>query len=377
MGVPLLITSHRHHQLEDKDGDLKLDVNKLTSQHWVLSDAGHGEVFISSVRKEQLSADKEDVKMSSSKGDAERWRITNAGSGKVFIQRQTGTFLQDFRGHVKLTQNADEWERWNIATTDNKDACHYPSLKLFCFSVIRSWGTELNLMRKQHELGAGIFGCDFSMVLSDSKKSLGNDYETTEISHKLLKSKKAMYKNSDLFLSVWSRVKKEGTYKHADWIIKTDSDTVFFPDRLRARLGGKMHAQTHSTFFANCAAKDDVQAAENPHFMYGPLEVFSFKAVDTFFIGAEKCKKEVGLGESMWEERYITHCLELLGTKINPHLSLNLLSDPHCDNTGATPDCTGDAVAFHNFSSTESFSECWTTAHGSEVGVANEVNSKK
>merc|ERR1712129_79506 len=44
-------------------------------------------------------------------------------------------------------------------------------------------------------------------------------------------------------------------------------------------------------------------------------------AVDTFFMGASKCKKEVGLGKSMWEERYITHCLQLLGTKINPHLS--------------------------------------------------------
>merc|ERR1711997_804474 len=136
-----------------------------------------------------------------------------------------------------------------------------------------------------------------------------------------------------------------------------------------------MHARTHSTFFANCAAKDDIQSKENPHFMYGPLEVFSYKAVDTFFIGASKCRKEVGLGKSMWEERYITHCLQLLGTKINPHLSLNLLSDPHCGQTAVS--CIGDAVAFHNFSSTESYTECWTTARGSEAGVANQVENKK
>merc|ERR1712066_795593 len=89
-----------------------------------------------------------------------------------------------------------------------------------------------------------------------------------------------------------------GAYKHADWVIKTDPDTVFVSDRLRARLGGPVHARTHSTFFANCAAKVDVQAKEHPHFMYGPLEVYSSKAVDTFFIHFDECDKKVGMAST-------------------------------------------------------------------------------
>merc|ERR1719491_1655005 len=176
-----------------------------------------------------------------------------------------------------------------------------------------------------------------------------------------------MYKNSDLFLSVWQRVKADGRFKAADWTIKTDPDTVFLPDRLRARLGGRAHAAHYSTFYANCAAKVDIQSKEHPHFMYGPLEIFSSAAMEVYFKGSDKCKKEVGLGKSMWEERFMTHCLEFLGTKINPHMSLHLLSDPHCDNSGVAPDCLGDSVAFHNFSSVESHTECWTAAHGPEA----------
>merc|ERR1712066_741850 len=174
-----------------------------------------------------------------------------------------------------------------------------------------------------------------------------------------------MYKNSDLFMKAWQKVKEEGAYKHADWVIKTDPDTVFVSDRLRARLGGPVHARTHSTFFANCAARDDVQAKEHPHFMYGPLEVFSQAAIDTLFTGMESCKTEVGLGKDMFEERYITHCLEVLGVKMNVYMDLHLLQDPRCDNTVAVPDCTSDAVAFHHtfFRSPEAYSKCWKTAH--------------
>jgi len=223
----------------------------------------------------------------------------------------------------------------------------------------------VGMMKKQKELGAGIFGCDESMVLSDTKINLGGDYHTTVISSNLLSTGKAKHKNSELFLEIWEKVKDEGQYKGAHWIVKADSDTVFFADRLRARVGGPEHARTHSTFFANCDAKEDIQAEEHSHFMYGPLEVFSEKAADTFFKHFEKCKTTVGLGETMWEERYLTHCLELLGTKMNTHQSMHLLSDPHC-NHGVKPDCAGTSVAFHNFSSTEAYTACWEKGHGSE-----------
>merc|ERR1712150_284316 len=105
-----------------------------------------------------------------------------------------------------------------------------------------------------------------------------------------------MFKNSDLFLKVWERIRVDARYKAADWTVKVDPGTVFFPDRLRARLGSKSHARSHATFYANCAANEDVQAAERPHFMYGAIEIFSTAAVEAFFQGADRCKGEVGLG---------------------------------------------------------------------------------
>lgn len=362
--MPLVISSHRKAPLSPK---LKLKEPNSADHpdhHWTLTDAGDGEVFITGKDGKHLGGKDGELSESSNKGAPQKWRITNGGAGKVFIQRQAGTFLQDFKGELKLAQNADEWEKWTISSGDGVDACHFASVKLFCLTVIRSWGHEVGMMKKQKELGAGIFGCDESMVLSDAKIDLGGGYHTTVIESELLSTGKAAKKNSELFLKSWEKVKTAGNYKGAHWIVKADSDTVFFADRLRSRVGGPEHARTHSTFFANCAAEDDVQAKEHEHFMYGPLEVISEKAADTFFKHFEQCKTSVGLGSSMWEERYLTHCLELLGTPMNTHLSMHLLSDPHC-NEGAKPDCAGTSVAFHPFSTTDAYTKCWNKGGGS------------
>jgi len=368
LDVPLVISSHRE-ALLGAGLTLKDAGEHPSSKHWTMADAGQGEVYLTGADGKQLGVDEDgELAESSEKGDVQKWKIMNGGLGKVFIEHQSGGYLQDFRGELKLTDTADEWEKWTISPGDGVDACHFPSVKLFCVTVIRSWGHEVGLMKKQKELGAGIFGCDETMVLSDTKINLGGDFHTTVISSELLSTDKAMHKNSQLFLKIWEKVREVGLYKDAHWVVKTDSDTVFFADRLRARVGGPEHARSHSTFFANCAAKVDVQVQEDDqaHFMYGPLEVFSEKAADTFLSTQhfEKCKTSVGLGESMWEERYLTHCLELMGTKINPHMSLHLLRDEHCD--GVDPDCTGDSVAFHNFSSVEAYTACWKKGHGSE-----------
>lgn len=380
LGVPLFFKSHRDLLLEDKNGVLSTGEHKSSPQQWVLSDAGNGEYTISSHGKDLLSGDETKVSLRHEAGAAgQKWSISGAGIGQAFVRSKDGSYLQDDHGKLRLTGNADEWEKWTIYKEDGAAACHFPSLELFCITVMRSWGHELALLKKQQELGAGIFDCGESLVLSDKEEELGGGKRSVLISHHLLSQKKGLYKNSDLFLSTWQRVKEDGRYKAADWTVKADPDTVFLPDRLRARLGGKHHATSFSTFYANCAAKVDIQSKEHPHFMYGPLEIFSVAAMDTYFTGVDKCKKEVGVGESMWEERFMTHCLELLGTKINPHLSLHLLRDPHCDGSKVSSDCLGDSVAFHNFSSVDAYTECWSVAHGSEAGgsESNTIQSKK
>jgi len=349
---------------------------------WVLSDAGHGFVFITSNQTNQLGDNGHSLSLEPNKTNAEKWRITSAGGGKVFLQRQRGFFLTAYGGNVGLTHHADKWEKWSVLTAEGERACQFSDLELFCFTVTRAraGGSEAKLLRRQCELGAGIFGCDESLVLSDAEESLGPSCSTTLIAP----LNETTEFDGELFLEAWERVqvKEDGRFKAADWIIKVDPDAVFFPERLRTRLGGKMHSRTHSTFFANCnpqaaGSERGRQPGEHAHFMHGPLQVFSFKAVDTFFIHADFCRRKIELDSSMPEGRYMTHCLKLVGTNINPHMSLHLLSDPHCDNPWTAPECTSEAVAFHNFSSTEAYTECWTTAHSSDTGAANEVEVKK
>jgi len=278
-----------------------------------------------------------------------------------------------------LTSNADAWEKWSVSTIDGNEGCHFQSTSLFCFTVMRSWGFGLGVLQKQIELGAGIFGCEDFLVLSDKEVQLSStpQVRTTLITDESMSNRRGMYKNSGLFLNIWKKVKVDGRYKAADWIIKSDPDTVFLPDRLRMRVGGKTHANHRATFYANCAAKVDVQSAEHPHFMYGPLEVFSNAAVVAYFGSGDRCEKEVGLGDAMWEERYMTHCLELLDVKMNTHLSLNLLSDPHCDNIEVSSDCSSGAVAFHNFGTSESYQQCWSNAHAGAVDASSMLVEKK
>merc|ERR1719203_2427159 len=148
---------------------------------------------------------------------------------------------------------------------------------------MRSQSDEPALLRKQYELGAGIFACDDSIVFSDGKKSLAPDYVSTMISP----AGPSMFDDRGLFRQVWDKVKADGSFKSADWVVKVAPDTVFFPARLRARVGGPMHSRTHSTFFANCvgevAAGSKRKHWEHEHFMSPAFQVYSFKAVDTFF----------------------------------------------------------------------------------------------
>jgi len=82
-------------------------------------------------------------------------------------------------------------------------------------------------------------------------------------------------------------------------------------------------------------------------------------------------------GADMWEERYMTHCLELLGAHLNPHLSLNLLKDPHCDNSDEEPDCTSGATAFHHkFTTPDAYDKCWGNALSSKEGGMVEIEVK-
>merc|ERR1712039_879208 len=94
-----------------------------------------------------------------------------------------------------------------------------------------------------------------------------------------MKHEASEYSDKHLFEKVWDHVWHDGRYRLADWVVKTDPDTVFLPNRLHGRLGGSSHAGSHATFYANCGFSA-VDA-----YLYGPLQVFSSAAVDAYYAG--------------------------------------------------------------------------------------------
>jgi len=358
--------------------------DKGSAAHWILSDAGEGKVFITSRQGERLR-DADGIARVASAGvpDGEAWVLADAGEQKVFLRGDRDERLKDHDGELQLTTNADEWEKWFVTAVDGSPVCQFSPNRLFCFTVMRSWGNDLEILEAQSSRRAGIFGCDERMILSDKEIDLGKtpgEDRTIAISghDSILSEGAGLYKNSDLFLKIWDAVDRDGRYKYMDWTVKVDPDAVFLPDRLKVRLGGGSHSKHHPTFFANCGAKVDVQSSEHPNFMYGALEVFSQAAVTTYFKGKHRCQNEIraGAAHSMWEERYMTKCLELLGVAMNTWRNLHLLSDAHCDNSKEIPDCAGNAVAFHNFSTPEAYLQCWADAHP-EDGMLSPIQVKK
>jgi len=240
---------------------------------------------------------------------------------------------------------------------------------------MQSWGVDLALMRTQQARNAGIFGCEEWLVLSD---------ETTELSTKITTlipalpsgEEMPMYENPNLFMAVWEEVRKDGRYEAADWVVKTNPDTVFFPARLRLRVA-RNYKPDSAVLFSNCAAKKDVRTTDREYFMHSSLEVFSRTATRLFFDQQHRCRQEVGRGTAMAEERYITQCLELVGANlVNTNMSLQLLEDVECDNTQVTPDCSSRSAAFHNFSDVDSFNKCWFAAEYNEYGDDGEIKGQ-
>lgn len=152
-----------------------------------------------------------------------------------------------------------------ITTTTTTTPRRYVSL--FCFTLARSYGFEIDITRLQLAKGTGIFDCDETVVFSDVRTwiSQGPTYlvnpdgtkpeiliETVDIGMKLspyidklalvngdeaaLQNVAASWRNAPHLVECWRRLLEDGRYKFHDWVVKVDPDAAFFPARLRARL---------------------------------------------------------------------------------------------------------------------------------------------
>lgn len=242
-------------------------------------------------------------------------------------------------------------------------------LILFCFSYAHQHTYEAVLIKAQLKARAGIFGCDDWMVLSDVAFVLArkpNMLKTSAITSALDAGMQAS-QHPQTVHEEFQVLEADGRWKRSDLIVKVAPDAVFFPSRLQKLFEADPHVASRGTFFANCAAQDDVQAKERPHFMYDPLQVFTKAAITAYFFGGTTfCHNVLRASGPSAGARYVTACLEGLGIRMETDFSFNLLRDKHCDDGRNPSPCVADSVAFHNFSSTQDYFACRREAQASE-----------
>lgn len=235
-----------------------------------------------------------------------------------------------------------------------------------------SHGVEVDLVKAQLNRNISIFRCHEWALFSDVEIELAKEpsiVRTTPISSKLSAEAgedgipRRRLERQRQFHKVFRRLEEDGRWSSVDVIVKVDPDAVFFPSRLLDHLRRIPRVATTAMFFANCGATADgamvdVQARERPQFMYGPLEIFSRGALEAFFQGGHaQCRVTIDESDEMWEDRYMTLCLEMTGVEFHTDLSLDLLADSHCQPISPYP-CLSDSVAFHAFPTVKSYFAC-------------------
>lgn len=234
------------------------------------------------------------------------------------------------------------------------------SPSLFCWSLFQTTTYEMAIMQNQLDEGVGIFQCDDYALLSTNEVTKMGTVDGKEI--KTLKVEKAEITrsvdgtagNAKLFMNCWEVIVKDGRWKQHAWIIKADPDAVIIPYRIRDHL--RPHI-LENVYVVNCNA-----FPESPNFpmMYGSVEIYSFKAIDTYAARVGLCYEDMGSMLGAWgEDYYMTHCLDHIGVgRISDFVSVG-------DNVCSGGSCADSAFsAFHPYKDVTAWQNCWDYAHG-------------
>mmetsp|Transcript_137609 Transcript_137609/g.343444 ORF Transcript_137609/g.343444 Transcript_137609/m.343444 type:complete len:647 (+) Transcript_137609:77-2017(+) len=240
------------------------------------------------------------------------------------------------------------------------------SPRLFCYSVVRATGYELDLMKEQLKKAVGIFACDtYALFSSPTSVFLGiapaeiggvpvNSYIFKEAAVGISKDNTAG--NTLLFMNVWDAVREHGEWAKADFTMKVDPDAVLMPERLKDHL--RPYMDWGATYIKNCN-----KVPGNPDFpmMFGALEVFSRDALQIYYDNQDMCNKTLPW-QTWGEDFYMTKCLDKLN--VVGLGDFKILGDNLC--TGAK---CGDGLmaAYHPFKEIATWFDCWGQASVAKV----------
>jgi len=230
-----------------------------------------------------------------------------------------------------------------FASTTTMDTC---PLKLFCFTVLSMSDTYTRLLMAQVENRASLFACDEHMAITaGGKLKLGQSWLTYQINP--LVGKPALDNIAVMFKHAWDAVIKDSRFRMADWTVKVDPDTVFFPRRLCRHLSDLQLPPENRLFVTNCGRYP------GPPKMFGGLEVFTRPAVEAYAWGMNKCRRELEYTK-MPEDEFMQQCLYMLG--VSSFFDDQLVGDERCWPTN----CTNiTRAAYHAYADVGKYMTCW------------------
>mmetsp|Transcript_99387 Transcript_99387/g.290113 ORF Transcript_99387/g.290113 Transcript_99387/m.290113 type:complete len:427 (-) Transcript_99387:207-1487(-) len=286
----------------------------------------------------QEDSDQVTVTPAASHGHAQRHVNTTA---KPTTTTRTGTSTTTVTTRTTLPPTT-------TLTTRTTTTTYFPTL--FCYSIMRSDGYELGLVRTQLSKGVSIFACESWRVYSDVKTWLTPgppvrlDSTVLKVGLQAKAGVKEHILNTEIFLQAWQQAWDENLIQSHEWSVKVDPDAVFFPDRLQRRLGKFVKAPGASLYFLNCKLSFE---------LYGALEVFSKGAMEDFFKGLDRCKSDLPW-TTYGEDLFMRRCFDHLG--IEHVRDYGMLSDEYC---AVKPfPCVADSAAFHPFKASETYFKC-------------------
>lgn len=252
------------------------------------------------------------------------------------------------------------------------------SALLFCFSVIHPSPAQLELASN---LLPQLRACDGHAVYSNGSYPIGGASGETTVPYVFgamqLQVKMTVFgpmanNNTQLFMPFYRRFVQKVPYWDYSWIVKLDSDAVFFPDRLRARLRElpASVASRPTILSSPCPPTFDIKWSNGC--VYGGMMVSSSSLVQGYANYYNICEARVETNEwDVAEDGYWHRCAHLvIGAR--EHLVLGLLyAEIRPFRTGWWSNPTGDVckyfyasranawmAAFHSFKTVDEQLQC-------------------
>jgi hypothetical protein len=167
---------------------------------------------------------------------------------------------------------------------------------LYCFMAYLPGSYEEKLMELAKANSASIFACDAYDV-----------YKTWQSNMVGWSSEQTTLENTDVFISVWSEVKKAGRLWSYSWTVKVDPDCLLVPQRLQWHLEALDVPKAQPVYVKN----NNLNASQGNNGFLGAVEIFSREALELYYDWWPECKESLGVDSG--EDGFMKGCMDALG----------------------------------------------------------------